>query len=113
MAATVDTVARMLTGTPLIISETQLSALTADEPEDIAHGGVAGLAPRKVEMEILTRPTDGSDIRMWHDNDNDNTTNNTCRLRFYTSGGGSLTGAVVRLRFEFAGMKSGGLDPPA
>ena len=112
MAATVGKT-YTIQGTPFPKTRVDLSALTADEPEDIAHVGPSGVKVREVRMEIVTRPDDGSDIRLWHDENNDSLTNDTCRLRFYTAGGGSLTGAEVYVHFEFGAMKSGGTSAPS
>lgn len=110
MAATVDQTFTM-GGVPLPETRVDLSSLDAGEVENIAHGGPSGVPVRSVQMEVITRPTDGSDVRMEHLATSDSTTNDTVALKFYTSAGGSLTGAKVRLRFIFGSMKSGGITP--
>lgn len=112
MSVTVDKTT-IVQGVPLPTTEVQLSALTAGELEDVSHGGPAGVRVQHAHMEILTRPTDGSDIRMERSTADDvlslqTVGSDTIALRFYTEAGGSLTGAIVKVRFEFGALKSGG-----
>lgn len=111
MAYTVNSY-QILEGVPLPKTQVEVSGLVAGNAEDVAHYGPDGVRARSIQMEVLTRPTDGSDVRLWHDHDNDSLTNNTCRLVFSCEAGGSLTGAVVRLIFIFGAMASGGITPP-
>jgi hypothetical protein len=46
---------------------------------------------------------------MDHDEDDDSTSGDTVRLRFYTNDGGSLAGAKVKVRCIFNALASGGI----
>lgn len=109
MAATVDKAAGPVTQESVFCTFTQLSALTAGLDENISHGGPSGVKPLRCSVEVSTRPTDGSVLDWFHDSANDSTTNNTARMRFYCTVGGSLAGAVVRIFFYFNQAASGGI----
>lgn len=103
---------------PWYYREVQMSVLTSDQSEDVANGSPTtttgvGVSPQLVGWEVITPPTVLCVFQMYRDTANDSTTNNTCRLKFVAEGGGDLTGAVVRVRFQYLNMKVGGIDSGA
>lgn len=94
---------------PDFMTVTRLSTLDAGLGVDQAHVGPSGCTPYKVDMSVITQPTDGSDVRFKHDKDNDSGAGNTIRIVFDTEAGGSLTGAVVEIYSYFAAAGSGGI----
>lgn len=108
MAASID-VKQVEAMEPYVTIRLDLSSLTSDLLENIAHGGPSGASVSRVSYEVIQKPTDGSDLSMEHKAASDSTTNNTVALRFYTSPGGSLSGAKVRVHLTFHAFASGGI----
>ena len=108
MAASID-VKQVVTMEPFVTVRLDLSSLTSDLLENIAHGGPSGATASRVTCEVIQKPTDGSDLSVEHKSASDSTTNNTMALRFYTSPGGSLSGAKVRVFVTFHSFASGGI----
>jgi hypothetical protein len=95
---------------PEVCNVIQVSTLDAGVDVNQAHTGPSGARAYKVDHTVITKPTDGSDVKFEWDGANDSTTNNTIRIRFDTEAGGSLTGAVVKLFVYFGGVASGGIS---
>ena len=110
MAATVDSASReIFADGHEVVTQMQLSVLTAGLTESIAHNGPSGARVSEARMEIITQPNDDSPVMFAHLSGTDSTTNNTVAVRFDTAAGGSLTGAVVRVLCKFRAMKAGGI----
>lgn len=108
MSHTVDKGPYVRKMTNQVESVVELSALSASQDEDVAHGGPSGATVAEARMELITKPTDGSTFYMEHESAGDSTTNNTAQLRFMSETGGSLTGAKVRVTFVFTEAATGG-----
>lgn len=106
MAASFVKAARTVEMDPHVVSQFDLGTLVADALENIAHAGPSGCTVDEARCEVITRPTDGSPVFMEHKTASDSTTNDTVALRFYTVAGGSLDGAVVRVKCKFNAMSS-------
>lgn len=91
---------------PEIVTQFDCSSLVSDKIESLSHGGPTGATVSAVEFEITTRPTDGSQLSCEHVSASDSTTGNTIALRFWVQPGGSIDGAVVRVRVRFRAMAS-------
>jgi hypothetical protein len=95
---------------PVVCTEIVCSTLDAGLDVDISHGGVSGLAPVRVHHTVTTAPTDNSPVLFEWDKSNNDTTNDTIRVKFDTTDGGSLTGAVVSVFVYWGGIGSGGIS---
>lgn len=111
-AATVDEFKYEL-AVPFSITRVQLSALTSDQNEDVAHHGPSGCSPFLVLPVVTVSATDGSVVTAEWIKASDNTTNNTCRVKFRVPAGGDITGAKATVLFFFAQQASAGLNPPS
>ena len=108
MAASID-VKQVVGMEPYVTIQLNLSSLTSDLVENIAHGGPSGCTVTRASFEVIQKPTDGSDLSMEHKVASDSTTNNTVALRFYTEPGGSLSGAKVKVFLTFHDFATGGI----
>jgi hypothetical protein len=97
--------------TPWSVVELKLTGLVADLQENLSFAGYgpSGAPIHAADFEVVTIPTDHSPVFMEHAAASDSLTANTAAIRFYTVAGGSLDGAVVKLRLHFNASASGGI----
>ncbi len=83
---------------PRLLRSFELSAMTSDQQETVTHSGPKA-TPEAIQMQLTTRPTDGSVVGWeWVST---SVTNGTVTLRVYAEGGGSLDGAVAKFLLTF------------
>lgn len=111
-AATVDEF-KVELGVPFVVTRVQLSALTSDQNEDVAHRGPSGCAPFLVLPQVTVGATSGDQVTCEWVKASDNTANDTVRVKARVASGGDITGAKVTVLCFFAQSASGGLNPPA
>lgn len=111
-AATVDEFKREL-AVPFVVTRIQLSALTSDQNEDVAHKGPTGCSPFLVMPVVTVAATDGSQVTTEWIKASDSTANDTVRVKARVAAGGDITGAKVTVMCFFAQQASGGLNPPS
>ena len=87
-----------------------MSALVADQGEDVTHGGPTGKNPDYIDYEMVTPPDAACAFTLYHDTANDSASGGTARIKFVPSGGGDLTGMVLNVHFHFYASASGGID---
>lgn len=101
MAATVVSRTKYSEGN-ILVQDIALSGLTANQLETITHTGYDDLAPVSVDFYLTTKPTDGSLLQfVW---ESSAATSETVSVRFMTTAGGSLTGALGTLRLKWKGV---------
>jgi hypothetical protein len=111
-AATVDEF-KVELGVPFTITRIQLSALTSDQAEDVAHRGPSGCSPFLVLPVVTVGATSGDPVTGTWVKASDNTTNNTVRVTARVPAGGDIAGAKVTVMCFFAQTASAGLNPPS
>lgn len=86
----------------VLVEEVALSGLSANQLEAVTHTGYDALAPQSVEFTLTTKPTDGSLLQyVW---ESSSTSADTVSVRFMTTAGGSLTGALGTLKLKWLGV---------
>ena len=110
MASTIDSSTRVKHVQDVVYEE-QWSANdgTAQDLSWAAADGPA-IVPYKVEMEVLTPPTDRSIVQLQRTTASDSASARTIRVRLESETGGSLTGAVVLIRLSWLEQASGGIS---
>lgn len=99
MAASVDSNELLWQPGGAVLNKIKLSSLSGGLLENIAHKGPSGLAASEVRMQVITPPTDGSQLELRYEGTD--TSNDQLDLRFVSSAGGSLSGAVVEVFAHF------------
>jgi hypothetical protein len=96
---------------PYIMTELNLVDPVAGLEESIAHGGPTGCSVARVSYDVVKIATDGSIPALAHVAADDDTTvgTDTVALKFYTTPGGSLAGAEVKVYCHFDAAASGGI----
>jgi hypothetical protein len=108
MAATLAN-QRIKGNVPYVIEECYYTTLVAGATVIHAHVGPDGVAPSRVEMIPVVRPTSRDPVFMtWVEDDND-LTNDYIYLQFDTIPGGDLTGCEVKIIITWIAQASGGL----
>ena len=110
-AATVDE-SKYELAVPFSITRVQLSALTSDQNEDVAHKGPSGASPFLVLPVVTVGAADGSQVTAEWIKASDSTANNTVRVKARVATGGDITGAKLTVISFFAQQASAGLNPP-
>jgi hypothetical protein len=110
-AATIDE-SKVETSVPLCITRVQLSALTSDQNEDVAHGGPSGAVPLLVIPVVTVGAATGDQVTAEWIKASDSTSNNTVRVKARVAAGGDIAGAKLSVFVVFANMASAGLNPP-
>lgn len=110
-AATVDE-KKVEAAVPFVITRIQLSSLTSDQNEDVAHQGPSGVAPLMVLPVVTVGATTGDQITAEWIKASDSTTNNTVRVKARVAAGGDISGAKLTVYCVFASHASAGLNPP-
>ena len=111
-AATVDEYKYEL-AIPFSITRIQLSALTSDQAEDIAHRGPSGCSPFLVLPVVTVGATSGDPVTCEWVKASDSTANNTVRVKARVGTGEDIAGAKVTVLCFFAQQASAGLNPPS
>ncbi len=93
------------------VQEFLMSVMTADQAEDVTHGGPSGVAPYKVSYEIYTPATTGHIVTLEHHGASDDTSNNTVRLKPRVETGGDITGCVLKVWCHFIARSQNSLNP--
>ena len=89
------------------ISRIELSSLTSDQYEDIAHKGPSGAACLFVLPLVSAGATDGSQVTGEWVKASDSTASNTVRVRYRVASGGDISGAVATVLVFFLKQASG------
>lgn len=110
-AATVDEY-KVELAVPYVITRTQLSSLTSDQAEDVAHRGPSGCSPFLVLPVVTVAATSGDAVSCEWIKASDSTTNNTVRVKAKVGPGGDIAGAKITVLCFFAQQASAGLSPP-
>lgn len=108
--ATVDTAVFTYRDNPWLVTKQKLSSVQSDEPLDLSTGGPTGTKVDRLEVEMITEPTNRC-VWSWHrETGSDDTSADTFRLRILAEEGGDLAGAEfnVYAHFQATGFKSGG-----
>lgn len=92
-----------------LVRKIVVSSMTADQLEDVAHGGPSGCKASFVLPIVTTRATSGDPVSVSWERAGDSTANNTIRVRASVPVGGDITGAVVDLYIFFVAQASGGI----
>lgn len=108
-AATIDA-AETLCVTPFLIRRLQLSSLTSDQNEDVAHGGPSTVSPAFVIPLVSGGATDGSQVTGEWIKASDSTDNNTVRVKFRVAQDGDIAGAKGCVLVVFVAQAQGGLS---
>ena len=87
----------------LTVLEYTLSGLTGGALATIpVTDAFTSIPPKRVDFYVTTKPTDGSDIYMsWESTDANTISDSEVDLRFKADGGGSLSGAIIKVQFKF------------
>lgn len=108
---TIDSSTRVQNAYELCYQE-KWSALDAGAAVDLSWTSADGpaLVPYKVELEVITPPTDRSLVQLQRTTASDNGSARTIRVAVDTTPTGSLTGAVVAIRLYWIDQASGGIS---
>ena len=110
MAAATVSRQKKLRDWPHLIREVRMSAITADQAEDVDHDGPAGKNPDLIDFQVVTPPDAMCAFVLVQDPANHSASGNTARIKFVAEAGGDLTGLVVNVHFHFFCSASGGID---
>ena len=110
-AATVDEWKYEL-AVPYSITRVQLSVLTSDQAEDVAHHGPSGCSPFLVLPVVTVGTTSGDPVTCEWVKASDSTSNNTVRVKARVGAGEDIAGAKLTVLCFFAQSASAGLNPP-
>lgn len=111
-AATVDEY-KVELAVPYVVTRVQLSSLTSDQNEDVAHRGPSGCSPFLVLPQVTVGATTGDQVTCEWIKASDNTTNDTVRVKARVAMGGDIAGAKLTVVCFFAQQASAGLNPPS
>ena len=110
-AATVDEY-KVELAIPYVVTRIQLSALTSNQAEDVAHRGPSGCSPFLVLPVVTVQATSGDVVTCEWIKASDNTTNNTVRIKARVPPAADIAGAKLTVVCFFAQQASAGLNPP-
>ncbi len=108
---------KLLTSSPYVLCTIDCSTLVAGAsetitlPTTISGAWPSGVAPDRVSFTVTTPPTSNDPVFMSYTGNS--TTNNTITVKFDTTSGGSLTGAVAKLELRALAQATGGITVPA
>lgn len=90
------------------VSIIELSSLTSDQTEDVAHTGPSGCRAVFVLPQVTAQATDGSMVTGEHIKASDSLVNNTVRVKFRVGAGGDISGAKATVLVFHLAQASGG-----
>jgi hypothetical protein len=89
------------------------SVLTSDQIESLSYNysTLPAATPTGIKWHISTAPTARCGVFVECNKASGNTTNKTLPVRFFTEGGGDITGAVVDIHLYFLGAGEQAVSP--